>query len=134
MRRRMMEPRGPARGAGKNHHDLIVWQRGVDLVVWIYRMTERFPRDEVYGITAQMRRAAMSIPANVAEGSARSTPKDFAGYVSIARGSLRELETCLVVSERLGYISERERQQVGEAILEIDEMLIALRRSLTTPP
>ncbi len=124
---------GPARRAAKDHHDLIVWQRGIDLVVRIYRMTERFPREEVYGLVTQMRRAAMSIPANIAEGSARSMPKDFAGFVSVARGSLRELDTCLVVSERLGYISERERQQVGEAVVEVDKMLNALRRSLTAP-
>ena len=85
------------------HHysDLIVWQKAMDLVVHVYEVTESFPQREVFGLTNQVRRAAVSIPSNIAEGQGRGTTKDFLHFLAIARGSLQEVETQLLLAYRL---------------------------------
>jgi len=90
--------------AGKTHKDLEIWQRGIDFVSRIYQATKRFPRDEEYGLKSQMRRAAVSYPSNIAEGAARSSKKEYIRFLYVALGSLSELETQLLIAERLGYI------------------------------
>ncbi len=90
----------------RKHHELRVWQEAVSLVTEVYRFTAVFPREEVYGLTSQMRRAAISIPSNIAEGAARSTDKEFLQFLSIARGSLSELETQVIISRNLGYTKD----------------------------
>jgi four helix bundle protein len=85
--------------------DLDVWQRSMDLVVEVYRITRAFPRSELYGLTDQTRRAAASVPANIAEGNGRLFRKEYAHHVSIARGSIAELSTCLEIAQRLEYVS-----------------------------
>lgn len=80
-------------GLSRKHHDLLVWQEALSLVKVIYRLTSQFPKEELYGLTTQMRRAAVSVPSNIAEGASRTGSKEFLKFLSIARGSLSELET-----------------------------------------
>ena len=93
-------------GVRRKHHDLLVWRESMDLVTDIYRVTSSYPREEIYGLTSQMRRAAVSVPSNIAEGAARTSNKEFLQFLSIARGSLSELETQIMISRNLGYLSE----------------------------
>ena len=87
------------------HHDLNVWQEAMELVNMIYKISSRFPESENYGLTNQIRRAAVSIPSNIAEGAARADSKEFLQYLSISRGSLSEVETQLLIAKNLGYIN-----------------------------
>ncbi|HHN63927.1 MAG TPA: four helix bundle protein [Nitrospirae bacterium] len=87
----------------KTHKDLDIWQKGMQLVENIYKLTATFPKDELYGLISQMRRAAISFPSNIAEGAARSSKKEFIQYSYIALGTLSELETQIIISSRLGY-------------------------------
>lgn len=86
------------------HYKLDAWKASMDLVNGVYKLTQAFPKEEVYGLTAQMRRAAVSIPSNLAEGAARTGQREFAQFLNIARGSLSELETQLLISADLGYL------------------------------
>ncbi len=86
------------------HHDLEVWQEAIELVSHVYRATSDFPREEVFGLTSQMRRAAVSVPCNIAEGAARGTDKDFLRFLMMARGSLVELDTQLRIAHQLGFL------------------------------
>ncbi|MBN2135613.1 MAG: four helix bundle protein [Acidobacteria bacterium] len=86
------------------HKDLEVWKLGIDLVEKIYQVTREFPKEEIYGLTSQIRRAGISIPSNIAEGAARKNTKEYIQFLYIALGSLSELETQLVISQRLNYI------------------------------
>lgn len=90
----------------KTHKDLEIWQRGMSLVEKIYRMTKAFPQQEIYGLTSQIRRSGISIPSNIAEGAARRSNKEFIQFLYIALGSLSELETLFLISERLGYLKD----------------------------
>jgi four helix bundle protein len=88
----------------KGHRDLVAWQKAMELVVEIYRVTKGFPKDELYGLTSQLRRAAVSIPSNLAEGYGRNSWKDFQRFIGLALGSLLEVETQLEISNKLGYL------------------------------
>ena len=112
--------------------DLIVWERGIELVRELYELTLRFPKQEMYGLTSQIRRAAVSVPANIAEGYGRGTRKDYAHFVSVALGSARELETLLVVSREVKFVSDQEIHHSRELLDECCRMLKTLRRKLTT--
>ena len=90
----------------RKHHDLHVWQEAMLLVKDIYAVTKQFPREEIYALTSQMRRAAVSIPSNISEGAARTSTKEFLQFLSIARGSLSELETQVILTEDLGYLED----------------------------
>ena len=90
----------------RTHKDLLVWQRSIDLVVSIYEVTRSFPQSELFSLTSQIRRCATSIPANIAEGSGRRGNNEFKQFLYIALGSATELETHLILSEKLGYIKE----------------------------
>ncbi|MDH4164016.1 MAG: four helix bundle protein [Nitrospirota bacterium] len=90
----------------KWHHNLDVWKRSIELVVEIYKVTDTFPRHEVYGLTQQMRRAAVTIPSNIAEGAARKSSKEFIQFLSTAQGSIAELETQLIIADKLKYLKQ----------------------------
>ena len=114
--------------------ELRVWQMAMDLVVEIYRVTARFPAEERFGLTSQLRLAAASVPANIAEGNARSTRKDYASFVSIATGSLAETETFLLLAVRLGYLSKAEATPMMSLVTQVGRMLRSLRARLVAPP
>ena len=116
----------------RSYRELIVWQKSIDLTVRIYKLTSCFPAEERYGLTSQMRRAAASVPANIAEGQARRSTGEFLQMLSIARGSLAELETFLTLSERLGLIRSETCDSLLEDCAEINKMLVGLMRSLST--
>ncbi len=99
----------------RKHHDLRAWQEAMTLVKDVYQITASFPKDEIYALTSQMRRAAVSIPSNIAEGAARTGDKEFLQFLSISRGSLSELETQLTIAKELGYMLES-----NEIMLKID--------------
>lgn len=110
--------------------ELIVWQKSIDLVCSIYKMTENFPRQEQYGLTSQMRRSSISIPSNIAEGRSRSTGKEFCRFLAISDGSAAELETQVEVSFRLKLVSEKEYTDLLELVNEIKAMLGTMIRKL----
>ena len=114
----------------KSYRDLEVWQKAMDLVVICYQMTKEFPKNEIYGLSGQLRRAAVSIPANIAEGRQRRHSKEFLQYLSIAYGSLAELETHIQIAERLNYINEIQNIKVLDKTAEIGRMLNGLRKSI----
>jgi four helix bundle protein len=113
-----------------SHRDLVVWQKAMDLTVEVYRLARRFPKDEMYRLISQLTRAAASVPANIAEGHARSTARDYAHFVSIAKGSLMETETYLVLAVRLGYLTQENARFALGLVVEISKMLTSLRSKL----
>ncbi|MGD9855981.1 MAG: four helix bundle protein [Planctomycetaceae bacterium] len=114
----------------ESYRDLKVWQKSIDLTVECYAATKAFPDDERYGLTSQIRRAAGSLAANIAEGHGRGSTKPFLNFLWIANGSLRELETHLIIAGRLGYLSRDDAKPLFAQMKEIGRMLIGLRRSL----
>lgn len=117
----------------KSYRDLVAWQKGIDLCELIYRASSRFPREEVYGLTSQIRRAAVSVPSNIAEGTGRITKGEFIQSVGYARGSLLEVETQLIVAQRLGYLNSNETDELLEVTNEIGRISNGLIRSLARP-
>jgi four helix bundle protein len=99
-------------GKLRTHKDLLVWQKAVDLVLDVYKITQSFPKEEGYGLTSQIRRAAISVPSNLAEGAARQTKKEFQQFIYIAMGSVAELETQLIIADRLGYLNSQKNVTV----------------------
>ncbi|WP_075566513.1 four helix bundle protein [Ihuprevotella massiliensis] len=114
---------------GKNHKELLVWQKAMQLVVDIYNLIRLLPKEETYGLSDQMRRAAISIPSNIAEGNARSSQKDMVHFLYIAQGSRAELETQLELCELIGYISKDRLEPVLMQTQEIGRMLSGLIKS-----
>lgn len=110
--------------------DLIVWQKSYTLTILVYKITETYPKNEIFNLVSQMRRCAISIPSNIAEGSKRSTRKDYANFLSVAQGSLAELETQLLVSKDLGFISQKDSNTAFQLILEVGKMLNAMIKKL----
>jgi len=119
---------------GKSYTDLIVWKKSILLVLRIYRLTAGFPADELYGLRSQMRRAAVSIASNIAEGQSRYSHKDFQRFLANSRGSLSELETQLVISRELAYVSKQIAGEVPQSCNEIGRMLNGLYASLESFP
>jgi four helix bundle protein len=113
-----------------DHRELIVWQKGIQLALQTYRLSRRFPREEVYGLTSQIRRAAVSVPANVAEGNGRTHRREYANHVSMARGSLREVETLAEIAFGLQYISNEELAEFRELLDHVGRMLTRLLKRL----
>jgi four helix bundle protein len=112
-----------------SHRDLIVWQKAMLLVEQAYVYTRLFPRREVYGLSSQLTRAAISVAANIAEGHYRST-REYLHFLSIAKGSAMELDTLLLLAIRLGYLGEQEAQPTLELIEEVSKMLTTIRKRL----
>jgi four helix bundle protein len=115
------------------YRDLKVWQRSIDLAEDVYRITGRFPASEVYGLSSQMRRAAVSVASNIAEGWGRRSRKEYSRFVLIARGSNDELQTQLVIAERLGFVKVEQFDEVTALSEEIGKMLNGLYTFLQRP-
>ena len=113
-----------------SHKDLIVWQRSMELVVAVYELTEKFPKSEIYGIISQMRRAAVSIPSNIAEGRRRGSKKDFRQFLIIAYGSGAELETQIEIAKRLSFCEKLDYNKVDSLLVEVMKMLNKMLSSL----
>lgn len=118
----------------KSYQDLIVWQKAMGLVEMVYQATKAFPREELYGLTNQVRRAAVSIPSNIAEGHARNSTAEFRNFLSIAQGSKAEVETQIQIANRLHYISPQQAQEILSLLREISKMLMGLKNKLTPHP
>lgn len=109
------------------HRDLVAWQKAMQLVKEIYRATESFPRHELYGLANQLRRAAVSIPSNLAEGAARNSRKEFHQFIGTARGSLAEVETQVEIARDLSYVQEPVASDLLVRVAEVGRMLSGLR-------
>jgi len=114
----------------KSHRDLIVWQKAMVLVTDVYSLTKTFPREEIYGLSAQTRRAAASVPANIAEGQGRRLGREFHQFLGNARGSLMELDTHLELALRVGYINEEQHIAIRSKLDEVGRILNGLMRSI----
>ena len=115
----------------RNYQELIAWQRAMDLVESVYKVSRVFPREEIYSLTSQIRRAAVSIPSNIAEGQGRRTTSDFLRHLSIAYGSLREVETQLLIAQRLSYLTAAQLEPVMAYAGEVGRLLNGLMNSLS---
>lgn len=113
------------------YRDLVVWQRAMNLVTEIYRSTEAFPKAEIYGLTSQIRRAAVSVPANIAEGQGRLTPGEFRQFLGYARGYLLELETLIVVAGNLTYFNSDQITDLSHHTAEVGRILNGLLSSIS---
>jgi four helix bundle protein len=116
----------------RDYKDLVVWQKGIELAKMLYRLTAKFPSEEKFGLIAQLRRAAVSVPSNIAEGQARHTTGKFIQFISHAEGSIAEIDTQLVLGVELHVCSEGDVSAVFDLITELRKMLNALRRTLSS--
>lgn len=114
------------------YRDLKVWQLAMSLTEVVYKHCADFPRHEIYGLASQLQRAAISIPSNIAEGQARSSRKEFGHFLSIALGSLAELETQIILAHRLDYLANKDTELILQQAEEIAKMLKGLQQSLTS--
>jgi four helix bundle protein len=114
----------------KNYQELVVWQRAMDLVEDVYRLSKQFPREELYALTSQIRRAVVSVPSNIAEGQGRRTTLDFLRHLSIAYGSLREVETQILIAQRLKYITKAHGEVGMDRAGEVGRLLNGLMSAL----
>ena len=114
----------------KSHKDLEVWKRSIELVTKIYNITNNFPNEELYGITSQIRRSAISIPSNISEGAGRQYRKELIQFLYVSLGSLAELETQLIISENLKYLNKNDSEDIQTELTEIRRMILGLIRSL----
>ena len=116
----------------RSYQDLIVWQKSMEMVKLIYSLTKRLPKEETYGLSDQLRRAAVSIPSNIAEGAGRFNTKDYVHFLRISRGSKNEIETQLLICEQLGYLSKEDISESLQLCDEIGKMLNAMLLKLTS--
>src|SRR6266487_6794417 len=116
----------------QSYKDLVVWQKGIALAKIVYRLTQNFPPEEKFGLVAQIRRSAVSIPSNIAEGQARRTTGEFIQFISNAEGSVAELDTQLILSMELGFCDSSNAAAAFELVDELRRMLNVLRRKLST--
>jgi len=114
----------------KSFRELHVWNKGMQLSLAVYRLTSKFPREEMYGLTSQLRRAAVSIPSNIAEGYGRNTRGDYKQFLGIARGSTLEVQTQLMIALELGFLDVQAHGEVEDLSNEVSKMLYSLMRKL----
>jgi four helix bundle protein len=114
----------------QSFRDLLVWQRAMQLTVAIYRLTQEFPREEIYGLTSQIRRAAVSVPSNIAEGQARLNPAEFRQFLGIARGSVCEVQTQLEIARALGFGDSKLIDEAESLSHEVGKMIYSFLESL----
>lgn len=117
--------------AGKGFRQLTVWQRAYELAVDIYKLAKKFPKEEMYGLTSQLQRAVVSVAANIAEGYERNHRKEYLQFLYIAKGSLGEIETYLLLAKDLGYMTEQDFSIIEEKRSEVSRMLQGLIKSLS---
>ncbi|HSQ54243.1 MAG TPA: four helix bundle protein [Gemmata sp.] len=117
--------------AVKHYRDLIAWQKGIDLVEAVYRVSARFPKEEMYGLTSQVRRAAVSVPSNIAEGQGRWSTGEFVQFLGVSHGSLCEMETQIYLAARLGMVSPEDTDIVFRLASEVGRLIHGLRNSLS---
>src|SRR5271157_3432045 len=117
-------------GEINSYRDLLIWQKGMALVKQVYSMTRAFPDDERFGLVIQMRRAAVSVPSNIAEGQARQGRREFVQFLSHAEGSLAELDTQLKLADDLGYCRNLNVSQTAGTVVELQKMMASLRRKV----
>jgi four helix bundle protein len=114
-----------------SYKDLLIWKKGIVIVVKVYQLTKAFPSEELYALTSQIKRASVSIPSNIAEGYGRNTDKSFSHFIDISRGSLCELETQLIIAKELGFVVDFELyNEILELIIEESKMINAFSKSL----
>ena len=116
----------------KTYKELIVWQKGIDLVSMIYKITNGFPKEEMFGLTSQIRRASVAIPSNIAEGFGRNSKGDFKRFLQISNGSLFELQTQLEISKRLQFLSDKDYNLLYNLSREVEAILTGLIQKLKT--
>ena|SRR5215475_11395969 len=116
--------------AGKNYRDLVAWQKAMGLVEEVYKVSCKFPKEEVYGLTNQLRRAVVSIPSNIAEGQGRKSINDFRRFLAISHGSLREVETQILIAERLLYLNQAQAESLISLSSEVGRLINGLNNSL----
>lgn len=114
----------------RKYTDLIAWQKAIDFVEAVYMVSGEFPKPELYGLTSQIRRAVISIPSNIAEGQCRTTSREFVRFLGIAEGSLSEVETQLVIAERLKYIRPQQMEELLDRAAEVARLVKALTKSI----
>jgi len=114
----------------QSYKDLLIWQRGIDIVALVYQLISDFPKDEIYALSSQIKRSAVSIPSNIAEGYGRRSSRDYARFLNISQGSINELETHLIVSERIGLCTLNEIDLIIKLLHEETRMIIALIKKL----
>jgi four helix bundle protein len=114
----------------QHYRQLIAWQKSMDLVMHVYELTSIFPKEEVYGLTSQLRRAAVSVPSNIAEGQGRGSTKEFLHHLSIAHGSLLEVETQVLIAESLNYFDSDQSNAILEKTAETGRLINGLARAL----
>ena len=117
----------------KSYRELLVWQKAINLVVDSYRATAGFPKFETYGLMSQIRRAATSIPANIAEGYGRGSRKEYSQFLMVAQGSLKELETHLIVAEKLAYLTKSQTERLLSSTDELGRMGTLIRKLKPSP-
>ena len=116
----------------KSYKDLNIWKRSIEVVEDIYKITKKFPQEEIYGLTSQLRRSAVSIPSNIAEGFARFHNKEYRQFLFISLGSCAELSTQIIIALRLGYLESTEANKLLNEIDEISKMTMSLIKKLST--
>lgn len=114
-----------------NYRELFAWQKSMDFVEAVYRATTNFPKEELYCLSSQIRRASISVPSNIAEGQGRQSTREFRNFLSIAYGSLREVETQLMIAARLNYLSEQELKRLLELASEVGRLTNGRMKSLS---
>src|SRR5436309_1291074 len=114
----------------KSFRDLIAWQKAMDYVIMVYRLTAKFPREELYALTSQLRRSAVSVPSNIAEGHGRQSMREFLNFLSVAYGSLNESQTQVLIAERLEYCDAQQATELFNASCEVGRLINGLMNSL----
>lgn len=117
-----------------NFKNLKVWQKAVDLAVNVYELTKSFPAEEKFGITSQMRRSSVSIPSNIAEGTARNSSKAFSNCLDISLGESFELETQAIIANRVGILGEKQFAQLSDEVTEVQKMIIGFKTTVVANP
>jgi len=116
----------------KSYKDLLIWQKGIKIVTLVYQLVEAFPKEEIYALASQLKRASVSVPSNIAEGYGRNSDKSFSHFLAISRGSLFEIETQLIIAKELGFVSNEVLfQEILSQIEEESKMINAFSKTLT---